>query len=114
MYFYILCQGAFSKKNPYTRDKIRCPNFLFKILQAVCLGFVHIPDIGPVPFQIIEQKLVQRYETHIDAKSCKASYLMTKALDVCLKVLLVVELQISPGLQVLQTNTEIFKGSIFG
>ena len=44
-----------------------------KILQAVGVGFVHIPDIGPIPFQIIEKKLVQRFETHIEAQSCKAS-----------------------------------------
>ena len=43
------------------------------ILQAVGLGFVHIPDIGPIPFQIIEQKLVQHCETHMNAQSCKAS-----------------------------------------
>ena len=39
----------------------------------MCLGFVHIPDIEPKPVQIIEQKLVQRGETHMDAWSCKAS-----------------------------------------
>ena len=47
-------------------------NFL-KILKAVCLGCVHLPDIGQIPDQIIEQKLVQRCETHIDVQSCKAS-----------------------------------------
>ena len=40
----------------------------------MCLGFVHIPDIGPIPFKIIEQKKCQRCETHIDVQSCKASY----------------------------------------
>ena len=49
-------------------------SIFLEILQAVCLGFVHIPDIGPIPFQVIEQKLVQRCETHIEAQSCKASY----------------------------------------
>ena len=34
--------------------------FFLEILQAVCLGFVHIPKIGQLPFQIIEEKLVQR------------------------------------------------------
>ena len=42
-------------------------HFLLKILQAVRLGFVHTPDIGPIPFQIIEQKLVQRCDIHMDA-----------------------------------------------
>ena len=36
------------------------PQFLLKIRQDECLGFVHIPDIGPIPFQIIGQKLVGR------------------------------------------------------
>ena len=48
--------------------------FCQDILQAVCLGFVHIPYIGPITFQIIEQKLVQRCETHMEAQSCEASY----------------------------------------
>ena len=39
----------------------------------MCLGFGYIPDIGPMPFQIIRQKLFQRCETHIEAQSCKAS-----------------------------------------
>ena len=43
--------------------------FFLKILTAVCLGFFHVPDIGPVPFQIIVQKFVQRCETHIEAQS---------------------------------------------
>ena len=28
--------------------------FFLKILTAVCLGFVHVPDIGPVPFEIFK------------------------------------------------------------
>ena len=48
--------------------------YLLEILQAVCLFFVHIPDIGQTHFQSIEQKLVQCCETHIEAQSCKASY----------------------------------------
>ena len=47
--------------------------FGFNILQAVCVGFVHIPDIGPLPFQITEQKLVQRCESSMEAQSCKGS-----------------------------------------
>ena len=49
------------------------PQHFLEILQTVCLGFVHMPDIGPKPLQIIEQKLVQRCETHIEAQSYKAS-----------------------------------------
>ena len=48
--------------------------FCVEILQAVCLGFVNIPDIGPIPLKIIVQQLVQHCETHIEAQSCKASY----------------------------------------
>ena len=40
----------------------------------MCLRFFHIPYIGPIPLQIIEQKLVQRCETHIEGQSCRASY----------------------------------------
>ena len=42
-------------------------------LKAVCLGSVHIPKIGPIPFKMIEQKLVQRGETYIKVYTCKAS-----------------------------------------
>ena len=45
----------------------------WEILQAACLGFVHIPKIGPIPFQILEQKKFQRRETHIEAQTYKAS-----------------------------------------
>ena len=51
----------------------------FKILQAVCLGLIHIQDIGPITFQIIEQKNVQHCETHMEAQSGKASYANTRA-----------------------------------
>ena len=43
-------------------------------MKAFCLGFVHVPDIGPVPFQIIVQKFVQRCDTHMEAQSYKVSY----------------------------------------
>ena len=49
--------------------KLGAPIFL-RILYAVRLGFVHIPDIGPIPYQIIEQKLVQCCETYIEAQAC--------------------------------------------
>ena len=45
-----------------------------KILKAVCLGFVHIPKIGTVSFQIIEQKSVHCCENKMDADAWKASY----------------------------------------
>ena len=41
-----------------------------KIMQAVGLGYIQC--IGPIPFQTIEQNIVQRCEPHIEAKSCKA------------------------------------------
>ena len=48
--------------------------FFLEILQAVYLGFVHIPKLGSIPFQTIELKLVQRCGSHMEAQSCKASY----------------------------------------
>ena len=48
------------------------PQFCFKILNAVCLGFVHTTNIGSIPFQIV------LCETHIEAQSCKALYLTWK------------------------------------
>ena len=45
----------------------------FKDHESCVSWLVHIPDIGQIVFQIIEQKLVQHCETHIDAQSCKAS-----------------------------------------
>ena len=39
-------------------------------------AFVDIPKVGPIPFQIIEENLVQRCETRIDADACKASYFL--------------------------------------
>ena len=50
--------------------------FFWEILKAVCLGFVHLPMIGPIPFQIIEQKFVQQSETQMDADACKSSYIL--------------------------------------
>ena len=31
------------------------PQFILNILQAVCLGFVHIPDIGPIPLESLSK-----------------------------------------------------------
>ena len=50
----------FRTKSPLTQKKLFQTPFFFKILKAVCLGFVHVPDRGPIPFQIIVQKFVQR------------------------------------------------------
>jgi hypothetical protein len=47
--------------------------FFLEILQAVYLGFVHIPKLGSIPFQTIELKLVQRCGSHMEAQSCNAS-----------------------------------------
>ena len=51
--------------------------FFLEILQAVYLGFVHIPKLGSIPFQTIELKLVQRCGSHMEAQSCNASYCKT-------------------------------------
>ena len=69
----------FGTKSTLTQKIPFQTHFFFKILKAVCLGFVHMTDIGQIPFQIIEQKLVQRCETHIKAQSCKASLGRSKA-----------------------------------
>ena len=55
------------------QNKITCSNYFWDILQVARFGFVQIPYIEPIMFQIIEQKLVQRCETHTEAQSCKAS-----------------------------------------
>ena len=44
------------------------------VFESVCFGFVHLPYIWPIPFQIIGQKQVQRCETQVEAESSKASY----------------------------------------
>ena len=48
------------------------PNLFQQILQAVRLGLVQLPDIGPIWFQIIEQIFLKRYETTMEglAKHC--------------------------------------------
>ena len=53
--------------------------FFLEILQAVYLGFVHIPKLGSIPFQTIELKLVQRCGSHMEAQSCNASYVMVES-----------------------------------
>ena len=37
--------------------------FILQILIAVCLPFVHILNIAPIPFQIVKQKIFQQCET---------------------------------------------------
>ena len=51
------------KQHPHTAKAFSSPE-----------KFVHILDIGQIPFQIIKQILVQRCETHMAAQSCKALY----------------------------------------
>ena len=48
--------------------EIQCllQNF-FYILLSVNHAFVHIPDIELISFLIIEQKIIQRWETHMKA-----------------------------------------------
>ena len=44
----------------------------------LCFSFVHLPDLGPIHFFfIIEQKLVQRCVTQMEAQSCKVTYALT-------------------------------------
>ena len=45
---------------------------LLKILKVLFLGFVNVPKLGAIPFQISELKFVQLCETQIDADECKA------------------------------------------
>ena len=51
------------------------------ILKAVCLTFDWVPKLIQVSFQALEQKLVQRCETKVDADACKASYRKTGLID---------------------------------
>ena len=45
-----------------------------EIRKAVCLTFDWVPKLIQIIFQAMEQKLVQRCETKVDADACKASY----------------------------------------
>ena len=49
-------------------------SFFLEILKAVCLLFDWVPKLIQICFQAIEQKLVQRCQTKVDADACKASY----------------------------------------
>ena len=46
--------------------------FFLEILKAICLTFNWVPKLIQISFQVIEQKLVQRCETKVDADACKA------------------------------------------
>ena len=50
------------------------PNFFLEILKAVGLTFDWVPKLFQISFQAMEQKLVQRCETMVDADACMASY----------------------------------------
>ena len=55
--------------------KYHCkPHFFLEIRKAVCLSSYWVPKLIQISFQTMEQKLVQRCETKVDAEACKASY----------------------------------------
>ena len=43
-------------------------------MKAVCFTFDWVPKLIQISFQAMEQKIVQRCETMVDADACKASY----------------------------------------
>ena len=45
-----------------------------EIQKAVCLGFFHIPKIGPIIFQVFELIFFQQCENKMHADPCNASY----------------------------------------
>ena len=47
--------------------------FFLEILKPVCFTFDWVPKLIQISFQAMEQKLVQRCETTVDADACKAS-----------------------------------------
>ena len=47
--------------------------FFLEILKALCLTFDWVTKLIHISFQAMEQKLVQRCETKVDADACKAS-----------------------------------------
>ena len=49
--------------------------FFFEILRVVCISFDWVPKLIKIRFQAMEQKLVQRCETKVNADACKASYI---------------------------------------
>ena len=48
--------------------------FFLESLKAVCLTFDWVPKLIQISCQAMEQKLVQRCETKVDADAYKASY----------------------------------------
>ena len=59
------------RKNYHCKPQVFC----LEIWKAVCLSFDWVPKLIQISFQTIEQKLVQRCDTKVDADACKASYL---------------------------------------
>ena len=51
-------------------------NFFLEILKAVCLSVDWVQKLIQKSVPTIEQKLVQRCETKVDADACKASYVL--------------------------------------
>ena len=54
------------------------PSALLKIFPKVLKTMRESLLWGSMPFQSIEQKLVQRYETHMEAQPYKGSYVIIK------------------------------------
>ena len=49
-------------------------------MKALCLSFDWVPKSSHLSLQTMEQKLVQRGETKVDADDCKASKALTSGL----------------------------------
>ena len=60
---------AFEQKKKKLQVQVYC-----EMLQSLCLGFVHIPKTGHIPFHISDKKLVQYCDTHTETQSCKAIF----------------------------------------
>ena len=55
--------------------------FFLEILKAVCLTFDLVPKLIQISFQAMEQKLVQRCETKVNADACKSSNMLN--IEIC-------------------------------
>ena len=66
---------------------LKIAKFVGFIIKALCLGFEHIQNLGQIHFQIMEQNLVQHYETRIKDQACKASLCGMRPCLYCVKAL---------------------------
>ena len=74
--FYLLQNSLQPNNIQFLLKAFRYPIQLVS-LKLCFLGYVHIPKIGLIPFQIIVQKLVKRCDTMITADVCKIQGLIT-------------------------------------